>query len=94
MITWSNGVDTGTPRLNFPDTLRLYEVNAYTFGDGLWSVTVAKMPYFPIVHDQFRTQEEAYEFVVVVVNLLELKYPNAKCNNFSFLTNGVTNDTY
>jgi hypothetical protein len=51
------------------------------------------MPYFPIVHDQFRTQEEAYGFVVVVVNLLELKYANAKCNNFSFLTNGVTNET-
>jgi len=90
MITWSNGTDTGVPRLNFPDTLRLYEIHAYTFGDGLWSVTIAKMPYFPIVHDHFRTGEEAYGFIEVVVNMLDLKYPNAVCNNFSFLTNGVT----
>ena len=93
MITWDNGSDTKPPRFNFPDTLRLYEVNAYTFGDGLWAVSIAKMPYFPIVHDHFRTKEEAYDFLDVVVNLLELKYANAKCNNFFFLTNGVTNET-
>jgi hypothetical protein len=86
MITWDNGSDTKPPRFNFPDTLRLYEINAYTFGDGLWSVTIAKMPYFPIVTDHFKTGEEAYDFIEFVVNLLGLKYPKISCNNFSFLT--------
>ena len=86
MITWSNGMDTGVPKMNFPDHVRLYEIELYSFGNhDLWAVGIHKMPHFPIVRDHFRTQEEAYEFVVSVVNLLELKYPNAKCNNFSFL---------
>lgn len=86
MITWSNGMDTGLPKMNFPDHVRLYEIDVHNFGDGLWAVGIHKMPHFPIVRDHFRTQDEAFDFVVSVVNLLELKYPNAKCNNFSFLT--------
>ena len=85
MIKWANGSDTGLPKFRFPDSVRLYEIELNDFGDGLWAVGIHKMPYFSIVRDHFRTQAEAFDFVVSVVTLLQLKYPNAVCNNFSFL---------
>lgn len=88
MITWSTGSTTMPPRFNFPKELDAYDVDAYTFGsnpNALWNVSVLKHG-FGIVHDHFRTQEEAFDFVVSVVTMLEMKYPNAVCNNFSFLT--------
>lgn len=88
MITWNDGTTTGLPRFQFPKDVEEYELDLFSFGvyGSLWAVGFTTPKYFPIVRDHFKTQEEAYDFVVSVVNLLELKYPNAKCSNFSFLT--------
>lgn len=88
MITWIDGTDTGLPRFDFPKVVEEYELDIFSFGvyGSLWSASIITPKYFPIVRDHFRTLEEAYDFVVGVVNLLELKYPDAKCSNFSFLT--------
>ena len=88
MIKWNDGTDTGLPKFVYPKSADLYELEVYTFGsheNPLWSARVL-VKSFPICGDHFRTQDEAFDFVVSVVNLLELKYPNAKCSNFSFLT--------
>jgi hypothetical protein len=86
MIIWSNGTDTGAPRYNFPEEVDEYEINVYTYGTfQLWCTEVKKYS-FRIVTDHFKTKEEAYDFLDVVVNILTVKYPNAVCSNFSFLT--------
>lgn len=88
MITWNDGSTTGLTRFEFPKKLDAYEIDIFSFGvyGSMWAVYVNTPKYFPIVRDYFKTQEESYDFVVSVVTLLELKYPNAKCSNFSFLT--------
>jgi hypothetical protein len=87
MIIWKNlGMDSGAPTFNFPKDLTAYEVDAYSYGDNqLWCASITKHG-FPVARDHFLTGEEAYEFIEVVVNMLDLKYPNAVCSNFSFLT--------
>lgn len=95
MITWSNCTTTGEPRSNFPKRLERYHVDVYTFGDTLWNVTLWTVDIttrkYSIITDHFKTQDEAYEFLDGVVNLLELKYPNAVCSNFSYLSHKGTN---
>jgi len=81
-------MDSGEPTFNFPDRLANYELDLYSYGDGsvqLWCAAITKQG-FTVARDHFRTGEEAYEFIEVVVNMLDLKYPNAVCSNFSFLT--------
>jgi len=84
MITWSNGTHTGAPHFMFPKDTSAYEVDMYNFGE-LWCTTLTAKS-FRIVTDYFRTQEEAYEFLDAVLNVLVIKYPNAVCSNFSLLT--------
>ena len=85
MITWNDGTDTGLPRFEFPKDVKEYEIDIFSYGS-LWVASITTPKFFPIVRDHFRTHDEAHDFVVGVVNLLELKYPDAKCSNFSFLT--------
>jgi hypothetical protein len=87
MIYWKNvGMDSGEPTFNFPDRLAKYEIDVHSYGDcQLWCAAITKQG-FTVARDHFRTGEEAYEFIDVVLNMLELKYPNAVCSNFSFLT--------
>ena len=90
MIIWENlGMTSGEPTINMPSkNPEYYEIDLFSYGanpNPLWCGAVESARGLTIGRDHFRTQDEAYEFVVSVVNLLELKYPNAKCNNFSFL---------
>lgn len=89
MIKWLDGTTSSLPRIHIPSKdPEYYEIDVFSFGshkDPLWCASVTHR-FFPYGRDHFRTQEEAYDFVVSVVNLLELKYPNIKCSNFSFLT--------
>lgn len=87
MITWDNlGMTSGNPTINMPSKHpEYYELDMFSYGSHqLWSVTLHHR-HLPLGRDHFRTQDEAYEFVVTVVNLLEMKFPNIKCSNFSFL---------
>lgn len=87
MIIWKNlGMDSGAPIFRFPEKLDAYEVDVHSYGDHqLWCAAITKRG-FTVARDHFSTGEEAYEFIEVVVNMLDLKYPNAVCSNFSFLT--------
>lgn len=91
MIYWKNvGMDSGQPTFIFPEKLDAYEIDVHSYGDHqLWCAAITKRG-FTVARDHFLTGEEAYEFIEVVVNMLDMKYPNAVCSNFSFLTNGVT----
>ena len=89
MIIWKNlGCNSGEPTINIPSSeIMSYELDMFSYGSHqLWCGSVRSPRGLTIGRDHFLTQEEAYDFVVSVVNLLELKYPNAKCSNFSFLT--------
>jgi len=94
MIYWKHtGMDSGEPTFNFPAVLDAYEVDVHSYGDHqLWCAAITKWG-FTVARDHFLTGDEAYEFIEVVVNMLAIKYPDAVCSNFSFLTNGVTNET-
>lgn len=82
------GTTSGEPVINMPSKdPELYMLDLHSYGSHqLWCGAVESARGLTIGRDHFRTQEEAFDFVVSVVNLLELKYPNVVCNNFSFLT--------
>lgn len=84
MIVWESlGMNSGEPKFRFPALVEVYTLDVSTLST-MWSVNV-EARHFQIVHDYFSTQDEAFEFIEVVVNMLAIKYPNAVCSNFSFL---------
>lgn len=89
MIIWESlGTTSGEPVINMPSfEIMSYELDMFSYGSHqLWCSCIRTPRGLTIARDHFRTQEEAFDFVVTAVNLLELKYPDAICNNFSFLT--------
>ena len=87
MITWSDGATSGKPLIQMPKRPPVhYLVDMFSYGyHPLWCVEVSTRG-FPVARDHFKERCEAYEFLEVVVNLLAVKYPDAVCSNFSFLT--------
>lgn len=83
------GTTSGEPMLNMPSKdPEFYMLNLFSYGSNpnpLWCGAVESARGLTIGRDHFRTKEEAFEFVVSVINLLEIKYPNVVCSNFSFL---------
>jgi len=92
MIYWKNiDMSSGVPTFNFPKDLDAYEVDVFSYGNNqLWCASILKRGY-TVARDHFLTGEEAYEFIDGVVNVLELKYPNVVCSNFSYLSLKGTN---
>ena len=91
MIIWKSlGCNSGEPTIHMPSKdPESYRLDVHSYGSNpnpLWCGAVESARGLTIGRDHFRTQDDAFDFVVSVVNLLELKYPNAKCSNFSFLT--------
>jgi hypothetical protein len=79
MITWSDGTtSTGT---NYLDNSKIqveeYAFECDNFADGLWCVRVYVSPYFTIMTDFFRTEDETQEFMQFVRDLLALRFPDA-----------------
>ena len=89
MIIWENlGTTSGEPTINIPSyEIMSYELDVFSYGSHqLWCGSVRSPRGLTIGRDHFLTQEEAFDFVVSMMNLLELKHPDAVCSNFSFLT--------
>lgn len=79
MITWSDGTkSTGT---NYLDNSKIhveeYAFECDNFADGLWCVRVYISPYFTILTDYFRTQDETKVFMQFVRDLFALRFPDA-----------------
>ena len=90
MITWENlGTTSGEPTINIPSAeIMSYELDVFSYGSNqsqLWCSSIRSPRGLTIGRDHFKTQDEAFDFVVSVMNLLELKHPDAVCSNFSFL---------
>ena len=88
MIYWKNtGTNSGAPTFNFPAELPAYEIDVFSFSEHhLWCAAITNTRGFTVARDYFLTGDESYEFIDAVVNMLELKYPDTSCSNFSFLT--------
>lgn len=80
MITWSDGSkSTGT---NYLDNSKIdveeYAFECDNFADGLWCVRVYISPYFTIMSDYFRTEDETKVFMQFVRDLMALRFPDAQ----------------
>lgn len=79
MITWSDGkVSTGNNYLDRHKKTEIYAFECENFASGLWIVRVLVSPYFSIMTDYFRTEDETKEYMQFVRDLMALRFPDAK----------------
>ena len=68
MITWSDGkTSTGISYLDqYKRQVEGYAIECENFAEGLWIVRVYVGPYFSLMSDYFRTEEETQEYMQFV----------------------------
>jgi len=79
MITWSDGkTSTGISYLDqYKKQVEGYAIECDNFAEGLWIVRVYVGPYFSLMSDYFRTEEETQEYMQFVRDLMALRFPDS-----------------